>query len=129
MPKIHHVGIISSDLKKSMGFYVKNFGFEFGWEFFADSSIMKEIFGIASPAKVFSLKLNDFILELFNFENLDTNDIKMGKITHFAISFDDRLKKFEELKKNGIPFIEYKKQNGDLVYFVKDPDNNLVEIK
>ena len=53
----------------------------------------------------------------------------MGNITHFAVYVPNRLETAKKIQNSGYEALIAKKDDGNSVYFVKDPDNNLIELK
>ncbi|MFC1571255.1 VOC family protein [Candidatus Margulisiibacteriota bacterium] len=129
MTQLHHIGLTCSDIKISEKFYIENFGLEKTKEVSVPARLMMEIFGIDSLAKMVYLKAGNSMIELFDFP--EAKDLKpaMGNISHMALSVENRKEVFERMKSNGLKTILVDKGEGQFVYFVKDPDGVLIELK
>ncbi|MBU0686640.1 MAG: VOC family protein [Candidatus Margulisbacteria bacterium] len=130
MAWLQHIGLTTSNLKLSEKFYVENFGFKTIVEKEISARLMQEIFGYNSPAQLIFLKAEKGQeIELFHFPELKEAIPQIGKISHFTLAVDDHVKYFEKLKNSGCETIAAKKEDGGMVYFVKDPDGNLIELR
>lgn len=127
---LQHIGLTCSDLKTTEEFYTQNFGFKKVVEREISARLTKEIFGYDSPAKMVYLKAEkDQEIELFYFPNLKAKVPVMGKISHFTLMVDDRVKCYEKLKSRNVETIAAQKEDGRFVYFAKDPAGNLIELR
>jgi len=125
--KAHHIALTVSDIDKSINFYQK-FGFEEVVRWQANDKSMI----------VVHLKLENFILELFSFQNLKKGaveselfeDLKHKGYRHFALKVENIEKAYKEIKKSGISPINKitKGKTGIKYFFIKDLDGNFVEI-
>ena len=129
MQGLHHIGIISLDVEKAEKFYYKYFGFTKGYEFDVPASTMQTFFNVNCPAHVVALNSGNLIVELFSLSDKVQFRPKMGSITHFAVYVENRKDKADELKADGYEVLSIVKEDKNIVYFIKDPDNNLVELK
>lgn len=99
--KIHHVAITVNNLKESVKFYNKVLGFKIGKQF------SKTIGG--SLAFATYVKLGNFQIELWQFENMKENLDSLGDITirgikHIAFEVNDLNKTIAKLENKGLQF-------------------------
>jgi catechol 2,3-dioxygenase-like lactoylglutathione lyase family enzyme len=128
MANIQHIGITCNDIRKSAEFYEQYFKLKKIKEFEVAKDVIEVIFGIKSKAQVIYLQAQDQIIELFYFIDQKINN-QMGSISHFALSVGNREKVFNTIKQSGVGVILAIKPDGGKVYFVKDPDGILIELK
>ena len=125
---LHHIGITCSDIVASERFYVENFGLLKIKEKVESAEIIQQIFGINSPARIVLLKSGETMVELFEFPEVDHQPI-MGSVSHFALCVADTKKAYEKLKAKGIETIMIDRGKEKHIYFVKDPDGVLIELR
>ncbi len=128
--RCHHIGLIVRDLKKMSTFYRHRFGFKLKQDFVADKTMMKKIFGINSSCRVQSLFLDEFLVELFYFQDVRMRKppVQASGYHHFALVVDHKAAFCRSLEKKKIRVIRIKKPHGT-TYFVRDPESNSIEIK
>ena len=129
MTYIQHIGIVCSDIEKSERFYIENFGLEKHHTFHVPSSVMDKIFGVKSAANIIALKAENSIIELFDFYEAKNLSLSMGRITHISLFVKDSKACAEKLRENGVDIIEVDREEGRVIYFAKDPDGVLIELK
>ncbi len=130
LPVCQHVGIFVHDLEKVNRFYTRHLGFKIERDHVADRKITKQIFGINSSCRLQYLSLKGFGIELLYFQ--DTHLIKRRAKTsgtnHWTLLVEDKFEFCRNLKRKKIKVIEVDKSNS-VTYFIKDPEENLIEIK
>lgn len=129
--RCHHVGIFVYDTDRMARFYIKRLGFKFDREYTSDKKIMKRIFGISSFCAVQYLLLGDFRLELFRFTGvkLKKRHARTSGLNHWTLLVHDKIGFCEGLKKNKVKVIKIVKPDGGFTIFIKDPEENIIEIK
>jgi len=121
--KVHHIAITVSNLDESIKFYSDILGFEVAKRF------EREDMG----AKATFIKLDNFQIELWQFEDMKENfnllnDIKVKGIRHIAFEVDNLNKTITELKKKGLEFSEPKLgASGHNYSFTTDPNGVALE--
>jgi catechol 2,3-dioxygenase-like lactoylglutathione lyase family enzyme len=128
MAWIQHVGITCENLERSEEFYVKYLGFKKIRKFIVPEEEIKRIFGIDSPANVSVLKAENQEIELFYYEN-NKNKFDMGKISHINLMVSDREAVYRKIISDGYQGILIDRAGGRKTYFVKDPEDNLIELR
>ena len=101
--KIHHIAITVNNLSESVKFYTDILGFK----------VVKEFERKDLDAKATFIKLDNFQIELWQFEDMKENsnpldDIKVKGIRHIAFEVDNLNRIITELKKKGLEFSEPK---------------------
>lgn len=130
MSWIHHIGIVCSDIKKSEQFYTEYFGLKRARETTVPSAETNKIFGINSAAHIIALSAeNGSEIELFEFPDAKPPKPSQGGISHLALFVGNRREYHDRLKAKGIDTIFIDRGEGRYVYFVKDPDGNLIELR
>ncbi len=125
-----HIGIFTKDAERVIKFYKTILGFKLVSSERLQSDIVKEIFKINSSCCFYRLKFEEFILEIFE-PHKKTKVDKKGNlfgIHHFGFKVIDRERFIGYLKKKRIKVITIKRDNHK-VYFIKDPDGNMIEIR
>lgn len=121
--KIHHVSVTVKDLKESVEFYTKILGFEISKEF------GREDMG----ARATLISLNDFQIELWQFNDMRKNsdslgDIKIIGIRHLAFEVENLGDTISKLQTKGLKFSEPKLgASGHNYSFSSDPNGVALE--
>ena len=122
--KLHHIAITVSNLQESIDFYQKFFNFE----------IIKEFERLDMNAKAVFLKLGDFAVELWEFQDGKSNqddlgDIKIKGIRHIALAVENLDDEIKKLNKKGLKVSPAKKgASGGRYTFVFDLDGVAIEL-
>lgn len=98
---LQHLGLPVTDIEKSKKWYSETLGFEVIHEAKVPSD--------EGEVKVAFLKLNDFIIEMYQLAGKEFEEIKMrghGHIDHIAFDVDDIENVHEKLNKAGIKALE-----------------------
>jgi len=126
---LDHTAISVSSLKESINFYERIFGFKCIKKFYIETLNANACF----------LKINKFILEVFEFINYNPlpnyrktliDDLKTIGVKHFAFKVDNIEKIYYSLKEKKVDFATDIRLGGSGLryFFIKDPDGILVEI-
>lgn len=141
--KFLHVGITVSDMKKTIQFYTKYFGFRLNMEGRFDKEFLRKrrmLYGLEDGAysDFCILESPDGIaLELFQFQpqlpSKGENGIwNRAGYTHICLKVDNIFEVYEKLKEDGIPFFfepDFRGNPDEHWVFLKDPDGNLIELQ
>lgn len=124
-----HIGIITAHPEKLITFYSEKVGFELEETKNVPEDLMERIFGISSPASLTKLKLAQVILEIFSLEEplIQNRPLDVAGYNHWGLAVGDREAFVEKLKAKGVKVLDWKRE-GRTIFFVADPDGNLVEI-
>jgi len=132
--KLDHVALIVSNLETSLNFYVEFLGLKVKREFELNEAESRALFNVSSPARAIQLIMDEGMLELFDFKRgIDRVDWfssppKNG-LFHFAIQIKLPVDEFiDRAGQGGIPVLSIAR-GGRYVYFIKDPDGVLIEVK
>jgi catechol 2,3-dioxygenase-like lactoylglutathione lyase family enzyme len=129
--RVQHIGLWVRDLIRSGRFYGHVLGFEKQDSYYVPAKLMHHIFGQDTACTVEVYRRDGVALELFQ------SDQKMQDqgpyplipgINHFGLEVPDKRAFCQDAKEKGAQVIEVVR--GDhLVYFIRDPDGILIEIK
>ena len=125
----HHLGILAREPEKLKEFYTNDLGFEEGETRLLPADLVNRIFSIPSPCYLTKLKHGSLILEVFSLTDKETqkrNPVTVG-YNHWGMGVEDKERYIEELKQKNVPVMEIERA-GRMIYFVKDPEGNLIEI-
>lgn len=121
--KVHHIAITVNNLEESLNFYTNILGFK------TVKSFERKDMG----AKTTFVELNDFQIELWQFNDMITNsepldNIKVRGIRHIAFEVTNLKDKIKELQKKGLKFSEIKMgANSHYYSFTSDPNEVALE--
>jgi len=125
-----HIGILTDRSERLVNFYVTMLGFKKEKEEILAKAIIKQIFGISANCKFIRLVMDEVIIEIFepisSCVHARINSI-IG-YNHWGYCVADKKRFIQSLKRRKVNIIEVKR-NEHVVYFVRDPDGNLVEIR
>ena len=129
--RVQHIGLWVTDLDRSSRFYCHVLGFEKQVSYQVSATIVHHIFGQDTACTVEVYRRDGVALELFQ------PDRKMQVqgpvplipgINHFGLEVADKLAFCQEVREKGAQVIEIAREDHQ-VYFVRDPDGILIEIK
>ena len=121
--KVHHIAITINNLEESVNFYTNILGFE----------LVKKFERKDVGAKAVFIKLENFQIELWQFEDIKENsnplnDIKVRGIRHIAFEVDNLKETISKLKNKGLEFSEPKLgASGHYYSFTEDPNGVALE--
>ena len=126
-----HIGIMTSNAETLIQFYAAKLGFEMEKDETLPASIAQEIFGITCDLRFVRMVLGDVKIELFEPIEVEEGRGNMvcGGYHHWGLHTGDREGVFERLRRDGVDVVEVRKNDGHVVYFARDPDGNLIEIR
>lgn len=125
----HHIGIFTNSPSEMIRFYTEKLGFEEEGSKRVPENLIKEIFGVSSPCAVTKLKYGTVLLEILAPLNLELKK-RPDDVTgynHWSLGVSNKEVFSQELRKKGVSLLEIEK-NGRFIYFVKDPEGNLIEL-
>jgi len=125
-----HIGIFTNHAQRLLSFYVKKMGFKEVGEEILPKSIMKSIFGIASECRFITLAASRARIELFQLlpARLKKKEKTFTGYNHWGYVVDNREKFCRQLEKKKVRIIKVLRKD-HFVYFIKDPDGNMIEIR
>ncbi len=130
MKTCDHIGFFTKNADRLIEFYTVILKFTFKQESVLSSSMTRAIFGVDSDCRFIKLVRNDFTLELFEPLSVKVRE-KMSRVScryHWGYCVENREQFVQNLRAKSIPITEIKR-NGRSVYFITDPDTNLIEIR
>jgi catechol 2,3-dioxygenase-like lactoylglutathione lyase family enzyme len=125
----HHLGILARNPEKLTEFYVKSLGFEEGETRLLPAELVNRIFRIPSPCYLTKLRRDSAILEIFSLTDLQASErgVNTAGYNHWGLGVEDKERFVQDLKHKGTPVMEIE-HSGRMIYFVTDPEGNLIEI-
>ena len=125
----HHFGILARNPDKLKKFYVKQLGFEEGETRLLPADLVDQIFSIPFPCYLTKLNRGTLVLEVFSLTDIDALERKSATAgyNHWGMGVEDKARFVRDFKQRGVPVIEIE-HSGRMIYFVKDPECNLIEI-
>ena len=129
IPSCHHLGIFTNNPQTLIRFYTEKLGFDQGATKLVSGELMDRIFGIPSPCTLTKLKLGQSVLEVIAPQNLNVKrrDFDVSGYNHWALGVADKKKFCQKLKQKGVAVLEVEREDRK-IFFVKDPEGNLIEI-
>ncbi|RQH00538.1 VOC family protein [Natrarchaeobius oligotrophus] len=133
-PQTHHVGITVSDLESTLSFYRDVLGFDVVDRFSVAGKALSEGIGVENASGTFvHLESGGVRLELVRFEP-EANESRESALnrpgtTHVALAVDD-LESFYATLPDDVETISEPRttESGTTILFVRDPEDNLVEL-
>ncbi len=126
---INHIGLFVKDFEPMLKFYEEIFSFKKHHSFSVEPKNIKELFGIDCSAEAWVLETENLRLELIKLSHIITEvkeKLQYG-YHHLAIKTDNPDTIIKKAKKYGTPIVQTYK--GDhMIYFVKDPEGNSIEV-
>lgn len=125
-----HIGLFTNNSKGLIDFYTKNLGFKKIKEEILPEAVMETIFNVAIDFAFVTLAFGRLRLEIFSpLEGmLNTRLNQATGFNHWAFCVSDKPAYVNMLKEKRVRVTEI--DRGDhRVYFVRDPDENIIEIK
>ena len=125
-----HIGLFTNDSKRLIKFYTEILGFKIEKATNLTPELMKAIFNLEFACEMTSMTNDDTLLETFKGKNEKVAPKMDGiiGINHFVFYTQDKEKKARDLESKGVPVIRVKKSEDKVVIFIKDPDDNRIEL-
>jgi len=121
--KFHHYGFAVNSENELYDFYSEILGLEIFREFTLDASLSVALFGINEELKVFQLKKEDIMFEVFIFD-----ERKKMNLTHQCLIVNNRKEIIDKALKKDYPVLMVERPGRPLV-FLSDRSGNRFEIK
>ena len=125
-----HIGLFSQNPQLLVPFYTEKLGFENRGTKIISEEWMMRIFGIPSACQRIKLQLGSAVVEIFvpQSAGLNKKNTPSQGFNHWALAVDDKEAFVRNLERNGVPVLKLE-GTGRFIYFVKDPEGNLIEIQ
>ncbi|HDT11596.1 MAG TPA: VOC family protein [bacterium] len=124
----NHIGLITRNLEAMINYYISVLGFKKGESRVLSRELMKAIFGITAEGKMTKLHYGKVVLEIFSCEEgLQDKNILICGYNHWGLSVDDKETFIREKQAAGA-FVKKIKYKDRFIYFIKDPEGNLIEV-
>ncbi len=105
-------------------FYQTILGFKRQYDFELENPLTAKIFGKQKDVRVFNVRRDEVVLELFLDPDLESNE----SYAHVCLELDNPMEVVAESRKAGYEAIELERSKGT-VYFIKDGSGNIFELK
>ncbi len=125
----HHFGILARNPGELKEFYIECLGFEEEETRLLPADLVNQIFRIPAPCYLTKLRRGSLIIEVFSLTDLQSHnrETTTAGYNHWGLGVEDKLRFIRDLKQKNVPVIEIE-HSGRMIYFVKDPEGNLIEI-
>lgn len=129
--KLNHLGLFTQRPKRILNFYLRGLGFKKESQMLLSNQVMHHIFKIPQECHMAKLIRDDMALEIFWFEKYKLKETGTGACgyNHFGIEVRDREKFLRHISKRLKIKIIKAERGSHFVYFLQDPDKNLIEVK
>lgn len=129
--KFNHIGIFTGHHKRLLDFYLPALGLKKEYQDILPKEVMYPIFGLPYKCHMVKLIGGGIILEIFWLDDykLKSAGRWMSGYNHFGLEVKDRDRFIKRLKTRFKARIIKVDRGGHFVYFIRDPDGNLIEIK
>lgn len=130
--KLHHVDVFTNHPGRILDFYQKKLGLKKEYKALLPKSIIKRIFGINIDCYMAKLSLGEFCIEVFwplrgKFKNRTKDS---AGYNHFCLKVKDKEVFCARLEgKYKTKVIKINRGDNYYIYFIKDPDGNVIEVK
>jgi len=125
----HHIGIFTENPGRLIQYYTQGLGFAEGESRILSPELTEAIFGIRAECQLTKLTQNSAVIEIFAPVNasLDVRSRKTAGYNHWALEVEDKEAYIRILEEREVSVTKIPHQ-GRLIYFVGDPEGNLIEI-
>lgn len=112
-----------------MEFYTGPLGFQESGTKEVPQNIMETIFNVPFPCRLTKLRKGQVILEVFSHPDFDFNkeNPQSSGYNHWALVVEDKMSFLQMAQRKGVELVRADQEKGE-VWFIKDPDGNLIEI-
>ncbi len=129
--KVHHIGLWVNDLAAAGRFYDHVLGFEKQYDYQVPAEIVSRIFGRHSGCQVEVYRRDEVTLELFRpagkIADRRSPALAPG-INHFSLRVENKRAFCQQAREKGAQVIQVHRKD-HCVYFIRDPEGILIEIK
>ena len=125
-----HIGLFTVHPQRLLNFYIQIMEFEKISDTVLDKSIMKSIFGLNMACRFIKLSKGELMVEIFAPlapKKTSNTKTRIG-INHFGYRLKNKNKFIQSLRKKKQKLLTIKK-GGHTIFFIKDPDGNLIELR
>ncbi len=127
---VDHIGLWTDNAFSLIKFYKNKLGFKLMSSQRLTKDIVKKIFGLNTTCCFYRLQSEGMMLELFEpHKKFSAKKQKIfSGINHFGLVVEDRETFIKNVFKQKIKILKIRR-DGHSVYFIKDPDGNMIEIR
>jgi len=124
-----HIGLFSQHPEILVPFYTEKLGFEEAGTKSISREWMSLIFGVPAQCRLIKLRYDSAVVEIFVPQSgrLDDKAANFQGYNHWGLRVPDKESFVRELESKGVQVLKLE-GTGRFVYFIKDPEGNLIEI-
>lgn len=124
-----HIGLFTQNPGILVPFYTDKLGFVYLGTKSISKEWMRRIFGVPAECKLIKLSYDTAVVEIFVPQSgkLEAMIRPARGYNHWGLGVDDKESFVRELERRGVSVLKLE-GSGRFIYFVKDPEGNLVEI-
>jgi catechol 2,3-dioxygenase-like lactoylglutathione lyase family enzyme len=125
----HHIGLFSQYPEELVEFYTGKLGFERIDSKTISKEWMTRIFGLPEMTQMIKLRAGPLVIEVFSSPKIRTegHGTRFAGYNHWGLGVVNKEAFVQELERKGVPVLKLEGK-GRFVYFIKDPEDNLIEI-
>ena len=125
----HHIGIFTKNPEQMIQYYTQGLGFIEGETRVLSPDLTEKIFGVKDECRLTKLTQHQAVIEIFApmHASLDEKRNRSAGINHWALEVEDKESYVRTLEERDVP-VRKIDNKGRLIYFVSDPEGNLIEI-
>ncbi len=125
----HHIGIFTAEPQRLIQYYTQGLGFVEGDARILSPDLTEKIFGIKDECRLTKLTQDQAVVEIFSplHSPLDEQSQRATGYNHWALEVEDKEAYVRVLEERDVPVTKIDHQ-GRMIYFISDPDGNLIEI-
>jgi len=125
----HHIGLFSQNPESLVSFYTEKLDFEHQGTKSISADWMTRIFGMPDACQLIKLRFGSAVVEIFapRTGGLDNRTTPSVGYNHWGFGVEDKEAYVSRLEKKGVPVLKLE-GTGKFIYFIKDPEENLIEI-
>lgn len=124
-----HLGIFTNHPEKLIDFYSTVLGFQKKKEGILSRELMESLFGIPAECRLVLMERAGAGIEIFSSKEITFEERRssLSGFNHWGLVVEDKEAFCREAEKSAEVLKAYK--NGKIIYFLKDPDGNRIEVQ
>ena len=124
-----HIGLFSQNPGILVPFYTEKLGFENQGSKTISKEWMTQIFNMPAVCQLIKLRLGSAVVEIFVPQSVGMGEKISPSLgyNHWGLGVEDKQEFVRVLEKRNVPVMKLE-GTGRYIYFIKDPEGNLIEI-
>ncbi len=125
----NHIGLFSQNPEILVPFYTDKLGFKHQESKSISKEWMTQIFGLSAECQLIKLRFGSAVVEIFVPQSgeLGSKITPSAGYNHLGLVVEDKELYVLKLESNGVQVLKLK-GTGRFIYFIKDPEGNLIEV-